>query len=121
MPVSCDYCPDGHTASFHETIRNGLLHWLLTYDCPRGWTESIGWHRSPEPFRQAVLAQEGTYRLELPDGAGSHRVAFLKALRDGGVPRSALDRVAGTRTEMELLAARVTAATPVRCEVTRAG
>jgi hypothetical protein len=119
VPVSCDHCPDGHPASFGESIRDGRLHWVLTYDCPHGWTEAMGWDESPALWRRAVLDQEGTYGLTFPDGAGPHRVAVLKALRDGGVPRSELDHVTGTRTEMELLAARIRAATPVRCDIMR--
>jgi hypothetical protein len=116
-------------ASFYETIVHGRLHWVLTYDCLEGQVEAMGWGRSPASWREAVLAQEGTFRLALPDGAGSHRVTVLKALRDGGVPFSQLaagldaavgpSSIAGTRTEMELLAARVRSAAPaVRCVVT---
>ncbi|MEV7623842.1 hypothetical protein [Actinoplanes sp. NPDC089786] len=126
VPVGCDGCGTEHAGRVYETIVDGRLHWVLTYDCSTGTVEAMGWGRSPDEFRQAILEQGGEYRLRMPEGAGSRRVAVLKALRDGGLAwsdvKGGLDAIVaaglvGTRAELDLLAGRIEAATSVRCSV----
>ncbi|WP_285687755.1 hypothetical protein [Actinoplanes sp. NBRC 103695] len=128
VPVACDTCAEGHTGVVYETIIGGRLQWVLDYECEGSPIEAFGWDRSPDEYRQAILDQSGTFRLDVPDAGGS-RVAVLKALRDGGVAwvdvagglDALLDEgIVGTCAELSLLATRLESAGATVAVVRRA-
>ena len=115
VAVDCESCPGDAVGRFQETVFQGRLEWSVAHSCVGGITEICGRGTPPEPWRQALLDQCGTYRLRL-QGTNPSDVGVMKVLRAGGTAlgevRRALatlrgDGLAGTEAELRLLAARL--------------
>lgn len=129
MPYSCDHCTGPATVG--QAIHDGRLHWDLLHLCTGGTdytgdtdhtgdtdstgdtdgfggaVHACGRDDTPGPYRQALLDQNGTYRLNL--ALGSNRGAAMRVLRAHGIPLADLTSTVttgptGTETEMRLLA-----------------
>ncbi|HWS32283.1 MAG TPA: hypothetical protein VN408_06015 [Actinoplanes sp.] len=108
VPYSCDHCTGPATVG--QAIHDGRLHWDLQHLCADGTSgvvQACGRDDTPGPYRQALLDQNGTYRLNL--APGTNRIAAMRVLRAHGIPLTDLTGTVrtgptGTETEMRLLA-----------------
>ncbi|GAA1609061.1 hypothetical protein [Actinoplanes couchii] len=101
VPYSCAHCSGPAFAT--QSIAGRRLHWDVHHPCPAGPVLECGRDETPADVRRALLADEGTHRLQL--SGGTNRLAAMRVLRTWGIPLNGLTAdVTGTATEMRLLA-----------------
>ena len=101
-----------------QNARDGRLRWDLTWNCRACGTVSDDgdWGPAPDPWREELLSQHGTYRLRLEEGESGGAKA-LKVFREvfGGSLKDAQESARilrqhgydGTFVETELLRERL--------------
>ena len=79
----CDECQKVIRAYVGQAAAGDRLRWCLSYRCPfcNSAMEMDGIDLPPEEYRNKIIAEEGEWRISIPETGLQSKAKILKALR----------------------------------------